>query len=292
MTEARRLLITGGAGRMATLLRPRLRRPGRHLHLLDVRPIDHPEPGETPWQGSLADPDLLLAACRESDAVLHLGGQPTETAWSSIVADNIDGTQALLEAVVQAGVRRVMLASSNHAVGLRSREESPLAADSAPRPDSYYGLSKAVVEMLGLLYHQRHGLDVSCLRIGRCVAEPTDARALVNWLSPDDAARLVEACLSVSGPAHRTLWGVSANTRGWFDLEAGHRIGYWPQDDSEVFASSVPDSDDPAEPLVGGPFSRRALGSRRPTRASVPLTAVPEASGDHDPASPPGGLSR
>lgn len=261
------ILVTGAAGGIARLLRPRLRRPARALRLLDRRAIGPGGPNEQVCPGQLGDPAALRAACTGADAILHLGGEPTEAPWPDIVSANMDGTLNLLEAAVDTGVRRVILASSNHAVGLLPGDVNPVPADGSYRPDSFYGVSKAVVEMLGLLYHQRHGLDVTCLRIGRCVTQPRRPRNLANWLSPDDAARLVEACLLTEPAGHRIVWAVSANTRGRFDLEPGRRIGYHPQDDSEQFADEViangaaadADADDE---LIGGPFTRRPLGVR------------------------------
>lgn len=261
------LLITGAAGGIAQLLRPRLRCPGRTLRLLDRRQIQQVGPDEQVHPGHLGDPVALRAACAGVDAILHLGGEPTEAPWPNIVSANMDGTVNLLQAAVDSGVRRVILASSNHAVGLLPGDMAPVPADDGYRPDSFYGVSKAVVEMLGLLFHQRHGLDVSCLRIGRCVTQPKSPRNLENWLSPDDAARLVEVCLRTEPAAHRIVWAVSANTRGRFDLEPGYRIGYRPRDDSERFAAEViaqagGPGNEAADELIGGPFTRRPLGVR------------------------------
>lgn len=266
MTSAERperVLLTGGAGQMATLLRPRLRRPERILRLIDLREPRQAHPDDEVVVGSLTDESTLRRACRDVDAVVHLGGLATEAAWDDILATNVDGTHGLLRICSELGVPKVILASSNHAVGLLHHSGQPIPANTAPQPDSYYGFSKAAIEMLGLLFHQRFGIDVSCLRIGRCTEEPSNLRALVNWLSPDDAGRLVEACLDCDESGYRIIWGVSNNTRGWFDLSDGRAIGYRPLDDSERFAEKVGSNsaDTPTErDLVGGHFATRPLG--------------------------------
>ncbi len=262
-----RVLITGAAGIVGRLMRTRLARPGRVLRLLDIAPPAPAEPGEAVeiHTGSVADAAVTAEVCRDVDAIIHLGGISREDAWERILEVNIDGTHTLLEAARVAGVPRVVLASSNHAVGFRAiGEDGPdgLAGDSSPRPDTYYGVSKAVIESLGSLYHSRFGMDVSCLRIGSCFERPADVRQLSFWLSPDDCARLLEACLATEKPGYRVLWGVSANTRVVVSLAEAEAIGYRSLDDAELFADSVPSGELPG--LVGGTFIETPLGQHNP----------------------------
>jgi Insertion element 4 transposase N-terminal len=69
----------------------------------------------------------------------------------------------------------------------------------------------------------------------------TDMLVLADrrWLSPDDCARLFDACLSVPAPGFRVVWGMSANTRGQFSLAEARRLGYQPCDDSETLAAKL-----------------------------------------------------
>ncbi|MEU7866417.1 NAD(P)-dependent oxidoreductase [Dactylosporangium sp. NPDC049140] len=265
-----RILLTGAAGRIGTVLRPGLARPGRVLRVLDVQPQPPAAPGERVeiHTASVTDPDAIRAACEGVDAVVHLGGCAGEAPWETIRAVNIDGTQQVLAAAVEAGVRRVVLAGSIHAAGFRTRDEAvhgPLPADSSARPDTFYGVSKAVVEALGSLYHSRFGIDVTCLRIGAFRPLPTVPEDLARWLSPGDAVRLVEACLRVEPAGFRILWGISANTRRWWSLAEAEAIGYHPRDDAERYAAqALAGGDaDPAAPrnhLVGGGFCTMPLG--------------------------------
>jgi nucleoside-diphosphate-sugar epimerase len=265
-----RLLITGGSGKVATLLRDRLHRPGRSLRLLDLRPPAQPLGVDTEFVGGSVD-DLVTvtAACVGVDAVIHLGGLAKEAPARDIVDVNIFGTYVVLEAAHRAGVARVVLVSSHHAVGYHPHGQAPpdgLPADIAARPDTLYGWSKAAAELAGRLYADRYGMDVVCLRVGSWCPEPPDLRGLSQWLSPDDGARLVEASIAAP-PGFRVVWGISRNTRRWCSLAAGEAIGYYPRDDAEKWAPQLiarygePDLDsDPALNRLGGRWADQPLG--------------------------------
>ncbi|MGW2900917.1 NAD-dependent epimerase/dehydratase family protein [Streptomyces sp. NPDC001212] len=261
------VLVTGAGGMMGRMRRPRLRRPGRTLRLLDVAEQHPPGPSEQVEvvTGSVTDPELLREACAGVDAVIHLGGLSRRSSWAEILNVNVDGARCLLEAARHAGVPRVVLASSHHAAGFFTRDDAGpegLPADAGPRPDTPYGWSKAAVEALGRYYHDRAGMDVICLRIGSCFERPPGpaTRSLPMWLSPADGARLLEACLAAPAPAFRIVWGISRNTRRWLSLAEGEAIGYHPEDDSEAYAAELiaehgePDLSDPLHRQLGGPF--------------------------------------
>ncbi|WP_329063121.1 NAD-dependent epimerase/dehydratase family protein [Amycolatopsis sp. NBC_01480] len=269
-----RVLITGSAGIVGTLMRPRLRRPGRVLRLLDLAAQPAAEDGEAVEivTGSVTDPAVMAAACAGADALIHLGGHSRENSWEATLDVNINGTHTVLEAARQAGIKRVVLASSNHAVGFRRNAdagEAGLPADSSPRPDTYYGVSKAAIESLGSLYHSRFGMDVIVVRIGSCFETPLQLgpRGLTTWLSPDDGARLFEACLSAPSPGYRLIWGVSDNTRRIYSLTEAEALGYKSLDNAEAYAGQLADKPGPAgaaADFVGGPFCTAPLGEFNP----------------------------
>lgn len=276
MTET--VLITGANGVVGRLMRPRLAREGRTLRLLDVVRPEPAAEGEAVEiiEASVTDEVAMRAACEGADAIIHLGGISVEAPWADILSVNIDGTRVVLEAARDAGVRRVVLASSNHATGFYDLEtvstdgpEGGLPANAFPRPDTYYGVSKVAMEALGSLFHDRYGIDVTAVRIGSCFEQPWDRRSLWTWMSPDDGARLLEACLAIPEPGFRVVWGISRNTRNWWSLEAGEAIGYHPQDDSEVYAAellgdAVDDGPQgPDERLAGGKFCFTPLGEHQ-----------------------------
>jgi NADP-dependent aldehyde dehydrogenase len=240
------------------------------LRLTDIAEPAPAEPGEAVETvvADLRDLDAMVAAVSGCDAVLHLGGIPTEDSWQNILDVNVVGTRHVLEAARLAGVRRVILASSHHPAGMHPRRGAPssgLPASVEPRPDTYYGFSTAAMEALGRLYADRWGMEVVALRIGTVTVQPVAERTLATWLSPDDAARLVEACLSPDVTGYHVVWGVSRNTRSWWSRSEGEAIGYFPEDDAETFAGRVP----PPTPLesidlatVGGAFTRFPVGER------------------------------
>lgn len=249
-----RLLITGAAGGVGTLLRPLLARPDRTLRLLDVAELPDTGDGAELVRASITDLPAMTAACADVDAILHLGGLSTEHGWPDILSVNIDGTYKVFEAAHRAGVPRVVFASTNHTVGFHPRDGREAPDYLFPRPDTYYGVSKVAGEALGSLYHDRYGLDVIAIRIGAWFERPRDERMLAIWLSPDDGARLLEAAISVPSPGFRVVWGASANTRGIFSLAEARAIGYEPRDDSEAFADGVEPTDELGRTYVGGWF--------------------------------------
>lgn len=268
------VLITGANGGVGRLMRTRLAREGRVLRLLDVVRPENPVEGEAVEviEASVTDEAAMRAACEGVEAIIHLGGISVEAPWDGILSANIDGTRVVMEAARDAGVTRVVLASSNHAAGFYDLDDAPaegLAADAFPRPDTYYGVSKVAMEALGSLFHDRYGIDVTAVRIGSCFEKPWDRRSLWTWMSPDDGARLLEACLATPEPGFRVVWGISRNTRNWWSLEAGEAIGYHPQDDSEVYADELLGDtiDDgpqgPEERLAGGKFCFTPLGEHQ-----------------------------
>jgi nucleoside-diphosphate-sugar epimerase len=250
------ILMTGASGSIGQMLRNRL---GHHeLRLTDLRAEDGVEALD------VTDAAAVARACRGVDAVVHLGGIAGEGPFEEVLAVNVRGTERVLSAAHDNGVPRVVLASSNHAAGLYERGDAGpdgLPDDVPPRPDSYYGWSKAAMETLGRLYHDRYGIHVVCLRIGSCTDRPADPRDLSVWLSPPDAARLVEASLTATG--WRLVWGVSANTRSWWSAAGGRAIGYVPRDDAEAWVAAVgePDLAAPEHRLVGGAMATRPLGA-------------------------------
>jgi uronate dehydrogenase len=258
-----RVLVTGAAGQIGTFLRGGLPRRGWALRCLDVVPVPDLRPDEEQLVADVTDPAALTEAVDGVAAVVHLAGISGEAAWPAILQANIQGTYAVLEAARRGGVRRVVLASSNHATGFSPRPAGgPLGEFDGPaRPDTYYGVSKVTGEALGSLYADRYGLDVVCLRIGTSAPEPTTTRHLATWLSPDDTVSLVDAALRAPSPGFAVVWGVSANTRSGWDLSAARALGYAPADDAEVYAPALleefgePDPADPVHARVGGEFT-------------------------------------
>ena len=175
--KSRRIVFTGAAGGIGTMTRPLLAKRYPGLVLSDrVAPKDL-QPGETFVKADLTKPDEVAAAVAGAHSVIHLGGHSVEGPWETILNANIIGCYNLFEAARQAGVKRVIFASSNHAVGFYPRKRR-IGTDVTVRPDSRYGVSKAFGEALGALYADKHGMIVTCLRIGNVGYKPLDVRRL------------------------------------------------------------------------------------------------------------------
>ena len=221
------LVITGCSGRVAGLVAPHLR--GQfHLRGLDVVP---PAEGVVDEFVSADVRDVLTAADAfdGADAVVHLAAQPAEADFREhLLPQNIDGTWAVFEAAVRAGVPRLVFASTLQTIqGYDPGESVP--ANAAPRPSSIYGATKLFGEALGRYHVDRSGLRVACLRMGAVrSAEAPDARASESiWLGAHDLARLVAAAVesevdfaivtAVSPPASDRF--DTANPFGWSPVE-------------------------------------------------------------------------
>jgi uronate dehydrogenase len=259
-----RVLLTGAAGSIGRVLSVGLADRGHEVVGLDLVP--QPDGVDGGWHtADCADPDavadVFAAEFAESslDAVVHLAGHPGETSLPDALTSHVVTTAALLDAMVEHGVRRLVYGGSNHAVGRTPRAGLPegvLPVETRLRPDTFYGVAKASAETLLSLYADRHGLDLVCCRIGSFLPEPTSTRHLATWLSPDDCARMVDAALTTPAPGFAVLHGISGNTRGWWDLAPGRALGYDPLDDAEEWADRIePRPEDAADDAhVGGNF--------------------------------------
>jgi uronate dehydrogenase len=256
-----RVLVAGAAGSIGRVLTVGLADRGHQVVGLDLVPA--PEGHEGPWHAvDCADKDAVAAvfAAEAPDAVVHLAGVPGEEDLPTELTSHVVTTAALLEAMVAHDVRRIVYASSNHAVGRTPRAglaEGLLTTADRPRPDTFYGTAKVAAEALLSLYVDRFGIDAVACRIGSFLEEPQVRRNLATWLSHDDCVRMVEASLTAPAPGFHVLYGISRNTRAWWDLEPGRAIGYDPQDDAEHWADGLPDrpEDDAENSVVGGPFA-------------------------------------
>jgi uronate dehydrogenase len=227
----------------------------------DVRGVDVVAAGDDVVVADLAsDADVLAGLMDGADAVVHLAAIAAETDFETAVDSHIGLTRRVLDAAVAHRVGRVVYASSNHAVGFTPRTPM-LAVDARARPDSFYGFGKAASEALCSLYHDRHGLTVACVRIGSFRDRPTTRRHLSTWLSPGDTVGLVDACLRSPDVGFGIVYGISANTRAWWDLESARSLGYQPRDNAEDWAAEIestpPSHDDDLDGrYVGGDFAR------------------------------------
>ena len=125
------ILMTGASGGIGTSLRKLLPPIYPDLLLSDVRRPADLGAGEKFKAAELSDPAQVEAICEGIDGILHFGGYSVEGPWDNILQSNIIGCYNLFEAARKNGVKRVVLASSNHAVGFYPR--APTAGTASAR---------------------------------------------------------------------------------------------------------------------------------------------------------------
>lgn len=236
MTDAqggsRRIVLTGAAGGIGTMIRPLLAPVYPGLVLSDRVTPKNLLGSETFVAADLTKPAEVAAAVKGANSIIHLGGFASEAPWDTILQANIIGCHNLFEAAHQAGVKRVIFASSNHAVGFYPRKRR-IGTDVTVRPDSRYGVSKAFGEALGAFYSDKHGMTVTCLRIGNVGPLPLDVRRLAIWISPRDLVELIRIGLDHPDIRFEIFYGASDNAASWWDNSRAHRLGYRPADKAE-----------------------------------------------------------
>jgi uronate dehydrogenase len=242
-----RILITGAAGRLGSRLREGLAPLAAKLRLSDRVDLGALSEHEEAAFLELSDAGAVLRAVEGVDAIVHFGGAPLESPWEEILASNICGSYNVFEAARKQGVRRVVYASSVHAIGYHQLE-AHIDADAPHRPDSLYGLSKCFVEDLGRLYWDKFGLESAHLRIFSSFPEPADRRMLWSWLSFDDCVRLVNAALTAPRLGHTVAFGISDNKLKPVDNRLANHIGFHPQDTAEAFRARVEKENPPQDP--------------------------------------------
>ena len=254
-----RLLLTGAAGGLGRVLRPRLKACCDVLRVSDVAPLSPAVEGEEVVQAALQDKDAVVSLLQGVSAVVHLGGLSTEHPFEDILQSNILGTYHVYEAARRQGVRRIVYASSNHVTGFYTQRQT-IDPTMPPKPDGYYGVSKAFGESLAQFYFDRYGIETVSMRLGSAFPEPRDRRMLATWLSYDDLHRMVMASLTAPVVGHTVLYGMSDNRLTWWDNTSASHIGYRAQDSSERFRAAIEAAQptiDPAAPEAlyqGGPF--------------------------------------
>ncbi|MGY3483710.1 nucleoside-diphosphate-sugar epimerase [Bradyrhizobium sp. USDA 4011] len=168
-----RILMTGASGGIGTSLRKLLPPIYPDLLLSDIKNPSDLGSNEKFKAADLADLAEVEAICEGVDGILHFGGYSVEGSWDAILQANIIGCYNLFEAARKQGVKRVIFASSNHAVGFYPRHHR-IGTDVTARPDSRYGVSKVFGEGVGALYADKHGIKVTCIRIGNFGEAPLD----------------------------------------------------------------------------------------------------------------------
>jgi uronate dehydrogenase len=254
-----KILVTGAAGGIGTRLRKLLKGIYPAIRWSDIRKPDSLANDEDFMPADLADYAQVERITAGVHGIVHLGGHSTEGSWDTIHKANIVGCYNVFEAAYRQGVKRVVFASSNHAVGFYAREQR-IGVNVTVRPDSRYGVSKAFGEALGALYADKHGLRVTCLRIGNVGDVPLDKRRLSIWLKPEDLVQLIRIGLEHADIRFEIFYGGSDNADGWWDNSNARRFGYKPQGraddyrDQAMAAQATLGPDPIGDRYQGGPY--------------------------------------
>lgn len=260
MAEYNRILITGAAGSLGTHLRKGLVHLADNIRLVDRVDMGEAAPHEEIIQCDLSDKEAAIAVTKDCDAILHFAGVPREQTFDEIITDTIPAAYHIYEGARLHGCKRVVYASSIHAVGFAEVESVP-DTEGRHRPDTFYGMTKCFVEDLASLYWDKFNLESVCLRICSCFPEPADRRMLWSWLSFEDCVRLVESSLTAPRVGFSIIYGTSDNARSAVSNAQATHIGFRPQDSADGYIANVlkttprPDPNDTVSRVVGGGFA-------------------------------------
>lgn len=245
----RKVLITGAAGRIGSSF-------AEHGHAtyefrLMVQTAEDPARVETLKRfgevvpAELSDRAKLQELCTGMDTVVHLAADPSANAtWNSLLPNNIVGTYNLMWAAKSARCRRVIYASSIHAVSGYGPSVQVKAGDPV-NPGDLYGVSKCFGEALGRYMAEQEGLSVIAIRIGgfqppERITRPDAVNGVDSWISPRDLHQLLDKCIAADHLRWAVFNGLSGNAFNRMDIsDARQLLGYAPQDDAADIVPSL-----------------------------------------------------
>ncbi len=232
------VLVTGAAGNIGSYFAEHAR--DRYKLILLEREgedVSHIEKFGKVLFGDIRDLNFLQRACCDVDTIVHLAADPSPSAdWETLKEINIGGTYNTMVAAKANGVRRVIYASSIHAVSgypadYQVHTEEPV------NPGDLYGVSKCFGEALGRYMAEQEGLSVICLRIGAFQPRKSALKAsgigmLDAWVSQRDLHQLIVRCIDDTRLKFAIFHGLSNNRFKRLDIsDARKLVGYDPQDD-------------------------------------------------------------
>ena len=261
----KRILLTGAGGRLGSFLREPLSKICTELVSTDIKKnIGKLNKNEKYISADLANFDQICEITKDVSFVCHFGALVDELPFNEMLGPNFIGSYNVWESARLNNCKRVIYASSIHAVGMYKRTKT-LRPKTPHRADGFYGLSKCFTENLARMYFDKCGIESVCLRIATC-SPVTTARSLTSWLSYDDLIRLVMRSIDTTHTGYSVVYGVSDNDRSNLsNIDSGH-LGFKPKDNAEVYASKIFADDlteelaDEGNKLHGGPFASTDLG--------------------------------
>ena len=228
------VLVTGAGGRIGPHIL------GQFLERYDLKVLDRREVSGIPETilADLQDRDVLRRAMEGVDVVVHLAATSDEAPFvEQLVPNNVIGTYNVFEAAREAGVRRIVFASTGQTVNGR-KMQTPIHTADPPSPMTTYGVTKVFGEILGRFYFDQHGIEFIAIRIG--AFQPYDSDWLRQkhgphnvWLSPRDLVNLLTLAIEKPGITYAVVNGTSKPPHEVLSLdEARAVLGYEPVDDA------------------------------------------------------------
>jgi nucleoside-diphosphate-sugar epimerase len=240
--QIRKVLITGSSGRIGSYFATQ-NKDKYDFRLVDRVPWDEAKLGAAPGEASvenLTDIDVCRKLARGMDAVIHLAADPDPAAsFESLLPNNFVTTYNMFQAAHEAGVKRLVFASSIHAIDAYP-EDILVFPDMAPWPRNMYGVSKIYGEVVGKYFALTLGLPTVCLRIGPYIPYGSRINLSVRdqkaYTDPNDLNHLINQCLASTIP-YAIVHATSNNRRMRMDITATMRdFDYRPQADGfEVY---------------------------------------------------------
>ncbi|RKT21471.1 uronate dehydrogenase [Paraburkholderia sp. RAU2J] len=235
----KKIALSGAGGQLGAVVRAAMIARGTPLRsAAGSKALTPLVEGEDVMHGDLRDPAVVDRLLEGVDVLIHFAGTSVERPLPEIIENNLRGLVEVYEGARRHGVKRIVFASSNHAIGMYPVTEK-LSLDCELRPDGFYGLSKVWGEALARMYWDKHGIESVCVRIGSCVERPTEPRHLSTWFGHRDLMHFLDRCVEAENVGFLTIWGVSANTRSWWDNSGAARFGYQPTQNAEDYAAEI-----------------------------------------------------
>lgn len=273
--EMKKIVLTGAGGRLGTLLRKPLLALADELISCDIKETLGPlYDNETFVKADVASYDQMHALIDGADMVVHFGAFVDEGPFMKLLGPNFIGSYNVYEAAHQHKVKRVIYASSVHAIGMHKGADK-IGLDAPHKPDTFYGLAKCFTEDLASMYWDKRGLESVCLRIFSS-PDATTPRSLETWLSEGDLVHLVERAILAENVGFSTIFGISNNDRAPVNNELAQHLGYDPKDNAEQYvddiegANAAIDPSDLSRTRLGGPFATIPLGTGVMDQMAIP----------------------
>ena len=221
----KKIVLTGAAGRLGSYLREPLTKMADQLISTDIADeIGNTYSKETFVTANLTDLAAVEELSKDVDMIVHFGAIVDEAPFEKLLGPNFIGSYNVWEAARRNKVKRVVYASSIHAVGMYPNNET-IGVNVPHRPDTFYGLAKCFTEDLGKMYWEKCGVEAVCLRIASC-AQVTSTRSLGSWLSYDDLIQLVTRAIDSPTTEFSIIYGVSNNDRATVTNQEVSFLGY------------------------------------------------------------------